>query len=156
VKTIPVYDVKLVRSRKPLHLAENTAGDGEMTARILHTMLGASDREQFVCIFLNARHEVTGVHVAAVGAQNTIGTIDARTILRAALAACAAGMVVGHNHPSGDPRPSKEDLACTASLCKAANIVGIPIVDHVIVTRDQTKSYSFYQHGDMPKEADAK
>lgn len=148
--TIPVYDVKMVRSRRPLRLAERTALDGDQAARVLHAMLEGSDREQFVCVFLDANKNITGVHVAAVGAQSTIGTIDARTIFRAALGACASAMVIGHNHPSGNPAPSEDDIRCTEGLCKAAALIGIPIVDHVIVTREPGRSYSFFAHGIMP------
>lgn len=134
--TIPIYDVRLVRARKPLQLAEPSAPDASKAALVLHGLIGLTDREHLAVIFLDGRHNITGVHVAAVGGQSGIASVDCRTILRAALLACAAGIIVGHNHPSGDPTPSREDRAFTDHLDEACKVVGIPLVDHVIVTKE--------------------
>jgi DNA repair protein RadC len=132
---IPIYDVRLVKARKPLRLAESCTLGPEQAARILHAMIGLTDREHFVCLFVDGYKNITGAHIAHVGGQHTIGTIDALAILRAAIAACASAMIVGHNHPSGNPSPSKEDRDCTTRLKAACDIVGVPLLDHVIVTR---------------------
>ncbi len=57
----------------------------------MHNMLGLTDREHFAALFLNGNHTVTGAHIIAVGGQHGIGTIEARTVFRAAIAACASG-----------------------------------------------------------------
>lgn len=148
---IPVYDVRLVQSRKPLRLAETSLDHSGSTARALHALIGLTDREHFACLFVNARNDIVGAHIAAVGAQHAIGAIDPRAILRTALAACASAMVIGHNHPSGDPTPSPQDLATTANLMQAANIIGIPVLDHVIVTRYPGRHHSMFDHGTLPR-----
>jgi DNA repair protein RadC len=109
-----------------------------------------ADREHFVCLFVNIAQRVTGAHIAAIGAQHAISSIDARVVLRAALAACASAMIVAHNHPSGDPSPSVEDLSTTASLMRAANLIGIPILDHIIITHDPHRYHSMYERGTLP------
>ena len=148
---IPVYEVRLVQSRRPLRLAEETVSDGELATRTMHAMLGVTDREHLAALFLNGRHQVTGAHVIAVGGQHGIGTIEARTVFRAAITACASGLVLGHNHPSGDPNPSPEDISTTARLMAAGRVLGIPILDHIIVTRDSRISHSMLSRGTLPR-----
>jgi DNA repair protein RadC len=147
---IPVYEVRLVKVRRPLRLAESIVPEANSAARTMHAMLGLTDREHFAALFLNGKHHVTGAHVIAIGSQHGIAAIDARTTFRAAIAACASAIVLGHNHPSGDPSPSPEDLATTASLMKAGRILGIPVLDHVIVTRDSRRWHSMLEHGTLP------
>ena len=147
---IPVYEVRLVRSRRPLRLAEPCLVDPKTSARAFHALIGCADREHFACLFVNLNNEVTGAHIAAIGAQHAIASIDARAILRTALAACASAMVVSHNHPSGNPRPSDDDRSTTEALMRAALVVGIPILDHVIVTPLPERFYSMHLHGTLP------
>jgi DNA repair protein RadC len=149
---IPVYEVRLVQSRRPLRLAEATLPDAEYAGRTMHRLLGLTDREHLAALFLNGHHRVTGAHVIAVGGQHGIGTIEARTVFRAAIAACASAVILGHNHPSGDPTPSPEDIATTANLMKAGKVLGIPILDHVIVTRDSRRWHSMVTRGTLPVE----
>jgi DNA repair protein RadC len=147
---IPVYEVRLRQCRRPLLLAETTLGQSDVAARALHGLLGLTDREHFACLFINRHNDVVGAHIAAIGGQHEIGAIDVRVILRAALAACATAMVLGHNHPSGDPLPSADDLEATAQIMRVAHIVGIPVVDHVIVTRDPGRYHSMFERGTLP------
>ena len=151
---IPVYEIRLIQSRRPLRLAEATVSDGQLAARTLHAMLGLTDREHFAAVFLNGHHQVTGAHVVAIGGQHGIGTIEARTVFRAAITACASGIVLGHNHPSGDAYPSPEDIATTAKLMAAGRVLGIPVVDHIIVTRDSHRWHSMLSKGTLPKPPD--
>jgi DNA repair protein RadC len=79
-----------------------------------------------------------------------IGTIDAviahpREVFAGAIADMAAGIVVAHNHPSGDPTPSKQDIATTQQLIAAGQILGVRLYDHVIVAG--RRHYSFRANG---------
>lgn len=93
---------------------------------------------------------VTGAHVAAVGGQHT-ATVDVRVIMRAAFAARAAALVVGHNHLSGDPTPSAEDMVATGNLVRAGRLLNMPVLDHIIVTRDAGRFYSMFDKDTLPK-----
>jgi len=150
---IPVYEVRLVQSRRPLRLAESIVPHAGVAAWTMHQMLGLTDREHFAALFLNGNHNVTGAHVIAVGGQHGIGTIEARTVFRAAITACASAVILGHNHPSGDPSPSAADIATTAKLMAAGKLLGIPVVDHIIVTRDSRRFHSMSLSGTLPPEA---
>lgn len=153
LQKIPVYEVRLVPARRALRLAESNASDEELAARTLHAMLGLTDREHFAALFLNCQHRITGAHVIAIGGQQGIGTIEARTVFRAAVSACAASLILGHNHPSGVATPSDHDLSTTAKLMAAGRILGIPVLDHIIVTRDSRCWYSMHSRGTLPTDA---
>ena len=148
---IPVYEVRLVPSRKPLRLAESVVPEGRSAARVLQDLIGLTDREHLVCVFLDGRHRITGAHIAAIGGQHNIAGVDLRVIYRASLAACASAIVLGHNHPSGDPTPSTDDIAFTKRAVQGGELLSVPIVDHVIVTRDPSCSHSMFERGTMPR-----
>ncbi len=148
---IPVYEVRLVKARRPLMLAAPTVADNATAARALHGLIAMTDREHLACLFLNGNHEVTGAHIVAIGAQPNIGHVDVRVLFRAAIAACASAVVVGHNHPSGDPSPSNEDIAATAGMMRAGRALSIPVLDHVIVTRERSRFYSMHRSDTLPK-----
>lgn len=150
LQKIPVYEVRLVQSRRPLRLAEASLPDAEYAARTMHAMLGFSDREHFAALFINGTHHITGAHTVAIGGQQGIGTIEPRTVFRAAIAACATAVIVSHNHPSGDPTPSAQDIATTAKLMAAGKLLGIPVLDHIIVTRDSASWHSMLTRGTLP------
>jgi DNA repair protein RadC len=153
LQTLKIYDVRLVQSRRSLRLAEATLHDGAYAARALYSLIGLTDREHMMALFVNAMNQVTGAHTIATGGQHGIVGVDSRTVFRAAITACASGLVLGHNHPSGDPSPSPEDLATTKKLMAAGRVVGIPVVDHVIVTRERTRWLSMLAAGMLPDEA---
>ena len=148
---IPVYEVRLVPARRPLRLAESVVPESKSAGRVLYDLIALTDREHLACLFLDGRHHITGAHIAAIGGQHNIGGIDLRVIFRAALAACASAIVLGHNHPSGDPTPSSEDITFTRRVVQAGEVLALPIVDHVIVTRDPTCSHSMFEQGTMPR-----
>ncbi len=91
-----------------------------------------AETERFLALLLNTRHEVVDrVELGHGGLASA--PVHPRELFRAAVRAGAAAVILVHNHPSGDPAPSREDLAVTARLCQAARVMGIPIVDHLII-----------------------
>ena len=89
-------------------------------------------RENFVVLLLNARHEVMCVETVSVGSLNA-SIVHPREVFRSALVESAASVVLVHNHPSGDPEPSEEDLSITKRLVEAGELLGIGVLDHVVV-----------------------
>jgi len=94
-------------------------------------LMGAR-REHFVVLLLNARHEVQAREVVSIGTLNA-SIVHPREVFRPAILAAAASVVLVHNHPSGDPEPSDEDLSITRRLVQVGDLVGIGVLDHVIV-----------------------
>src|SRR5882672_5446015 len=102
--------------------------------------LKAAKREHFVVLLLNARHEVEAVETISIGSLNA-SIVHPREVFLPAVLASAASIVLTHNHPSGDPEPSEEDLSITRRLVQAGELLGIGVLDHVIVARRGTVSF---------------
>ena len=101
-------------------------------AELLLPLYGNRPVEQLGVVLLDTKHRVMRTTVV------TVGTLDAsimhpREIFREATAAGAAAIVVFHNHPSGDPEPSQEDIALTHRLIAAGVLMGIEVIDHIIL-----------------------
>jgi len=101
-------------------------------------------QEHFIVIPLNSSNEILKARVIAIGTLNGVG-VHPRDVFWQAIKCNAAAIVVAHNHPSGCSMPSVEDELMTERLCKASEIMGIPLLDHVIVTKDSY--YSFKADG---------
>jgi DNA repair protein RadC len=102
--------------------------------------LREKQREHLAALYLNARNEVV------FKKHLFVGTLDAnichpREVFKYALEKNAASIILVHNHPSGDPEPSKADLEITKRIQEAGKIMGIDVLDHIIITR--TKAFSF-------------
>jgi len=89
-------------------------------------------REHFEVLLLNARHELQRREVVSIGSLNA-SIVHPREVFLPAILHSAASVVLVHNHPSGDPEPSEEDLSITRRLVEVGELVGIGVLDHVIV-----------------------
>jgi DNA repair protein RadC len=101
-------------------------------ARLFTEYIGASDREIFAAAFLTVRHRIIALQTVSVGCL-TSSIVHPRELFKVAIVSNAAALVVSHNHPSGDPEPSADDLALTRRLRAAGELLGIELLDHVIV-----------------------
>jgi DNA repair protein RadC len=93
-------------------------------------------KEHFICIFLNTKNHIIGQETLSIGSLNAT-IVHPREVFRAAIQRSAASIICVHNHPSGDPTPSPEDIAMTERLMEAGNLIGIEVLDHIIIG-DQT------------------
>jgi DNA repair protein RadC len=100
----------------------------------------SANREHFVAFYLNSRNMVLRREVISIGSLNA-SIVHPREVFVPAIAVCAASLVLAHNHPSGDPTPSEEDLAITRRLMEAGRLIGIELLDHVVVCRDSYASF---------------
>ena len=98
------------------------------------------DCETFAVLLLNTRRRVKGHQVVSIGTIDTI-LVHPREVFRAAIAEAAAGIIVVHNHPSGDPTPSPEDRVVTRQLVEAGQLLDLPVYDHVILGGDRFLSF---------------
>ena len=92
--------------------------------------------EVFILITLNTKNIVTGYFEVHRGTINT-SLVHPREVFKRALLNNASNIMVAHNHPSGDPNPSKEDIQITERLKEAGNLLGINLLDHIIVGEDK-------------------
>ena len=111
-------------------------------------LLGLHEKSQeHFCIFcLNTKNKITGVHTISIGSLNA-SIVHPREVFKAALLNNASAIVLMHNHPSGDPEPSREDIATTRRLVDAGNILGIDVLDHIII--GDGRYISLKEHGMM-------
>ena len=99
-----------------------------------------SEKEHFLLVTLNGGHEIIQIHVISLGTLNRT-LIHPREVFTAAMRDNAAAIIVSHNHPSGNCEPSEEDIAVTEILGKVSVIMGIELLDHVIVSRENYFSF---------------
>ncbi len=90
------------------------------------------DREHFVMLALDTQNAVRGFKVVATGGQ-AASVVDPKTLFRDALLLGAASLIVAHNHPSGDPTPSREDLRLTRQLSQAGKLLDLRVHDHLVL-----------------------
>jgi DNA repair protein RadC len=89
------------------------------------------DREHFKVLHLNVKNQVLKIETTAIGILSS-APVHPREVFKEAIKTNSASLILAHNHPSGDPAPSGDDLALTARLRDAGEVLGIQIVDHVI------------------------
>jgi DNA repair protein RadC len=111
---------------------ERTLQTPEEAYKLLKRRIGKRDREHFVTVLLSARNSVLGIETVSVGSLNA-SIVHPREVFKPAILQSAAAMVLAHNHPSGDPDPSEDDLAITRRLVEVGELLGITVLDHVIV-----------------------
>jgi DNA repair protein RadC len=101
-------------------------------AAFLMPTYGGLETEQFGVVLLDTKHRVLRTAVLALGSLNTVG-VEPREVFREAIAAGAAAIVIFHNHPSGDPSPSPDDVELTERLVAAGVLMGVQVMDHIIL-----------------------
>lgn len=101
-------------------------------ASLLMASMRYLEREHFKALILNTKNQLLKIVDVAVGTLNA-AIIHPRELYKTAIRANGAGVIVAHNHPSGDTKPSREDIALTRRLVEAGKILGIDFLDHVII-----------------------
>ncbi|AIQ31927.1 MULTISPECIES: RadC family protein [Paenibacillus] len=101
-------------------------------AEILTEQLRYLQKEHFICLFLNTKNHVIAQETLSMGSLNA-SIVHPREVFRAAMKCSSAAIICAHNHPSGDPTPSPEDISLTSRLIQAGEIVGIDVLDHLVI-----------------------
>ena len=117
------------------------------SADVLQERVNVELVEVFWAIYLNAQSRVIGIEEITRGILNA-SLVHPREVFRGAIAAGASGIVVAHNHPSGDPTPSPDDQVVTRQLVAGGGLLDIPVYDHLILTATG-KLYSFASDGKL-------
>jgi DNA repair protein RadC len=104
---------------------------GEVAAHLL-PLYGAGAVEQFGIVMLDSKHRMIRIKIVSMGSLDTT-VVHPREVFREAAAGSAAAIVLFHNHPSGDPTPSRDDITLTLRLVDAGALMGIDVVDHLIL-----------------------
>ena len=102
------------------------------SAAFLLPVFGSRSVEHFGAVLLDTKHRVIRTAVVAIGTLNST-VVEPRDVFREAMLNAAAAIVVFHNHPSGDPSPSPDDIALTRRLAAVGDLMGITVVDHIVL-----------------------
>lgn len=105
----------------------------------------SDDRENFIIICMNTKNRATAINLVSTGTLNST-SVTPREVFKAAILANSACIILAHNHPSGDPSPSREDMDVTRRLKEAGHLLGIEVLDHIILG-DGTRHSSMKANG---------
>ena len=138
-----IYNYKIVRERS------NTYFDGrkafstpEIAASIMQNFYEENyemDKENFTVAYLDSKNKILGINLVSIGTINS-SLVHPREVFKGAILASANTVMLFHNHPSGDVKPSQEDVMITRRLKEVGEIVGIRVLDHIIIS-DNPKNY---------------
>jgi DNA repair protein RadC len=147
-KFFSAYRINLVRDEHVHFNAQtlNNPTDAQKYIQDMINKMGQPDREQFCVLMLNAKNVTIGMNIVSVGGL-TSAPVHPRDVLKPAILANAAALILSHNHPSGDLTPSSADKAITQKIVQAAEIMGIAIHEHLIISMEDDGYYSFAEHG---------
>jgi len=120
--------------------------DSGRVATAFRAIVGDAPREHLLAFYLDAKNCLMGYETVAIGVSTEV-LVEPAQVLRGALLAGAIRIIVAHNHPSGDSTPSDEDVRLTEHLAAAAHLIGIPLLDHVVVSAEGL--YSFVGAGQL-------
>ena len=104
------------------------------------TDLRHNKKEHFIALYLNARNQLVHKETISMGTLNA-NLVHPREVFEPALKYSATGIMVAHNHPSGDPKPSEDDLEITKRLAEAGKMMGVELLDHVIIATNNHFSF---------------
>lgn len=147
-KFVSVYRVSLVKDESVSfdHKRLNNSKEAQGLIQQLIRVQGQPDREQFCILMLNAKNEIIGLNIVSIGGLSSAPG-HPREVLKPAILANSAALILCHNHPSNDVEPSAEDLAITKQIVRAADLLGITVHEHIIITMDDDRYYSFADNG---------
>ena len=144
-KRIGIVRLHMVREERTLYGMERISSP-EDAMEAVRPLFALADREIMAVMSLSAKMEPLAFEIAAVGGL-TACMVDIRNIFKHSLLNNAACILCFHNHPSGDPQPSKDDHAITREISGAGKLLGIELADHIILVEDSF--YSFREHGEL-------
>ncbi len=145
-KRVDIVSLKMVKESSRLYKPRqiNTPQDAES---LIRDFLADSDREKIVAICLDSKNQPNCITTVSIGTL-TSSAAHPREIFKAAIASNSAGIILAHNHPSGDLSPSREDIKTTERLKEAGDLLGIDLLDHLIIGQDE-RYLSFREQGLM-------
>lgn len=133
-KRVQVVRVEMVKERA-VRFATNLVRTPQDAASILACFLAGVDREHFVLMCLDTKNKVNALNVVSVGTLNG-AMVHPREVFKPAILANAAAVILGHNHPSGDTTPSREDKEIVKRLAEVGKILGIEVLDSLVIGDD--------------------
>lgn len=123
---------RLVRESGPWYAEKITSPEDVVRIMRDHMDIENLDREHFVVLYLSNKNIINAVHTVSVGGLSST-QVHPREVFKPAILTSSAGIILVHNHPSGDPTPSRQDIEITRRLVEAGKILGIEVLDHLVI-----------------------
>jgi len=120
--------------------------DASSVAAFYGERLGSLEHEVVIAVAIDGQHRALGEFEVARGGRHG-AALTAADVFRPAIRAAASALILVHNHPSGDPSPSSEDIHLTKAIRNAGIVVGVPLLDHIIVAARGGGYVSLCEHG---------
>ena len=114
--------------------------DPETVVKAIRASIKDKAKEHFKLILLNPRNKIIGISTISIGILNA-SLVHPREVFKDAIMHTAASVVLAHNHPSGDPEPSEDDLKITKKLVDSGKILGIEVLDHIVIGKNNFCSF---------------
>lgn len=130
-KRVDIVSIKMIRESSFLYENRRISSPKD-AVELLRKLLDGADREQFITCCIDTKNQPTSINVVSVGTLNS-SLVHPREVFKTAILGNSSSVIVAHNHPSGDPSPSKEDIDITERLKEAGKIIGINVLDHLII-----------------------
>jgi len=140
-KLFQAISERYAREKVPSKISLNSP---QAVVNYLKEKLGRENKEHFVALLLGSHNNLLSVEDISIGTLNS-SLVHPREVFKPAIKNLAAYIIVAHNHPSGDPIPSKDDVKITEDLITTGKILGIEVLDHIIITK--LEHFSFKEKG---------
>ncbi len=137
----PTYTTMTISEELPDYLRKTRRVTSSRDVYQMFQHLMSNPREVFLCLHLNSKNTIVCVDPVSQGSLNA-SIVHPREVFSSALLSAAAGLIFIHQHPSGDPEPSREDIELTTRLQDGAKLLGIRVLDHIIIGEDRYISFA--------------
>lgn len=131
-KRVEIVSLRMVRERTSFLYPSRVIQSPKDAADLFRKFIGDYDREAFCILCLNTKNEPTALHQVSTGTLNA-SLVHPRESYKLAILANSASIIACHNHPSGQPSPSPEDIELTERLRDSGSLLGIELLDHIIL-----------------------
>jgi DNA repair protein RadC len=142
---IPMYKISMIRDGS-VCAERTTVTRSQDLSPLLGGYFAQHDREEMLAVLLDAKHKIIGLNTISIGSAS-MSIVHPRETFKAAILSNCAAIILTHNHPSGDPTPSQEDRQLTKRLKECGDLLGIPVLDHMVM--GDGRYHSFADRGEL-------
>ena len=144
-KRVNIVSIKMVKESSILYKNRQILSPKD-SVNLLKDFINDSDREMLIVCCLDTKNQPTCISIVSIGTINS-SLVHPREVFKTAILSNSASIIMAHNHPTGDPEPSYDDLMVTKMIKTASDLVGLHFHDHIVIG-DHTY-YSFNEHGEL-------
>lgn len=140
MKKVQIVSIQMVREKYMEGEYNIKVESPSIAADVANKFLEDKDREYLIVFSLNTQNDINSLNVVSVGSLNQ-SIVHPREVFKTAILSNAASIILAHNHPSGNPTPSSEDINATTRIKECGDILGIKLLDHIIIGNEDWISF---------------